>query len=130
DHGDQYTLRYTNQHLLHFGARTNTGQAGPFPFGQGWGAGPVNSTLWEDWRQTEPTDIRREGCIINVETDLENYIYGADSQMEETGFWQKKYVPVTAYDDGALIPSSAILQDAAPADLQLAHTQDLVLIRF
>ena len=130
DYGDQYTLGYSNQYLLHFGLRTNNGQAGTFPFGQGWGAGPVNSTLWEDWGQTEPTDIRREGSIINVETDLENYIYGADSQMEETGFWQKKYVPVTAYDDGALIPSYAILQDAAPADLQLAHTQDLVLIRF
>src|SRR5690606_18698141 len=124
DYGDQYTLGYSNQYLLHFGLRTNNGQAGTFPFGQGWGAGPVNSTLWEDWGQTEPTDIRREGSIINVETDLENYIYGADSQMEETGFWQKKYVPVTAYDDGALIPSYAILQDAAPADLQLAHTQD------
>src|SRR5690606_16084660 len=86
--------------------------------------------LWEAWGQAEPTDIRRAGSIINVETDLESYIYGADAQMEETGFWQKKYMPITAYDDGALIPSYAIHKDAGPADMQLAHTQDLVLIRF
>lgn len=130
DYGDQYILGYSNQYLLHFGFRSNNGQAGTFPFGQGWGAGPVNSALWDEWRRAEPTDIRRTGSIIDVDNDLEDYIYGADSQMEETGYWQKKYMPITAYDDGQLIPSYAILKDAAPADMQLSHTQDLVLIRF
>ncbi|MVZ64783.1 RagB/SusD family nutrient uptake outer membrane protein [Sphingobacterium sp. DK4209] len=130
DWGDQYILGYTNQYLLHFGLRSNNGQAGTFPFGQGWGAGPVNTSLWNDWRQAEPTDIRRTASIINADTDLQDYIYGADNQMEETGLWQKKYIPVTAYSEGKLIPSYAILSDAAAADYQLAHTQDLVLIRF
>src|SRR5690606_16546335 len=49
----------------------------------------------------------------------------------ETGFWQKKYIPITAFNDaGTLVPSYAILKDNAPADMQLSHTQDLVLIRF
>ena len=130
DWGDTYKLGYTNQMNLHSGLRSNNGQAGTFPFGQGWGAGPVNSNLWNTWRQSEPTDIRRTGSIINVETDLDSYIYGADNQMEETGFWQKKYIAITAYDEDELIPSYAILADAAQADYQLAHTQDLVLIRF
>ncbi|SEL42350.1 RagB/SusD family nutrient uptake outer membrane protein [Parapedobacter koreensis] len=130
DWGDQYTLGYSNQYVLHFGMRSNNGQAGTFPFGQGWGAGPVNGRLWDQWRQAEPTDIRRTGSIINVDADLESYIYGADSQMEETGFWQKKYIPITAYRDGTLLPSYAIMADGAPTDMQLAHTQDLVLIRF
>ncbi|RQP12273.1 MAG: RagB/SusD family nutrient uptake outer membrane protein [Parapedobacter sp.] len=130
DWGDQYKLGYSNQYVLHFGLRSNNGQAGTFPFGQGWGAGPVNPRLWSEWRQAEPTDIRRTGSIIDVENDLDDYIYGADAQMEETGFWQKKYIPVTAYDEGTLIPSYAILKDAAPTDYQLAHTQDHVLIRF
>ncbi|PRD47551.1 RagB/SusD family nutrient uptake outer membrane protein [Sphingobacterium haloxyli] len=130
DWGDTYKLGYTNQMNLHSGLRSNNGQAGTFPFGQGWGAGPVNSNLWNAWQQAEPTDIRRTGSIINVETDLDSYIYGADNQMEETGFWQKKYIAVTAYNEGELIPSYAILADAAQADYQLAHTQDLVLIRF
>lgn len=130
DWGDEYMLGYSNQLLLHSSLRSNNGLAETFPFGQGWGAGPVNTSLWNEWRQAEPTDIRRTGSIINVTTDLENYIYGADSQMEETGFWQKKYIAVTAYDGETLIPSYAILANGAPADYQRAHTQDLVLIRF
>ncbi|MCT1522961.1 RagB/SusD family nutrient uptake outer membrane protein [Sphingobacterium hotanense] len=130
DWGDQYILGYSNQYLLHFGLRSNNGLAGTFPFGQGWGAGPVNTSLWNEWRQAEPTDIRRTASIINADVDLQDYVYGADNQMEETGFWQKKYVPVTAYREGALLPSYAVLSDAAAVDYQLAHTQDLILIRF
>ena len=130
DWGDQYILGYSNQYLLHFGLRSNNGLAGTFPFGQGWGAGPVNTSLWNEWRQAEPTDMRRTASIINADVDLQDYVYGADNQMEETGFWQKKYIPVTAYREGALLPSYAVLSDAAAVDYQLAHTQDLVLIRF
>ncbi len=130
DWGDQYMLGYTNQMNLHSGLRSNNGQANTFPFGQGWGAGPVNTNLWDEWRVAEPTDIRRTGSILNADTDVAGYIYGADSQMEETGLWQKKYIPITAYSEGTLIPSYAVLADKAQADYQLAHTQDLVLIRF
>ncbi len=132
DWGDQYNLGYSNQYNLHFGLRSNNGLAGTFPFGQGWGAGPVNSNLWNEWKQAEPTDVRRTGSIINMATDVDSYIYGADNQMEETGFWQKKYISITAYDKetGALLPSYAILANAAQSEMQLAHTQDLALIRF
>jgi len=123
-------IGYANQYNLHFGLRSNNGSADTFPFGQGWGAGPVNSKLWDDWKRLEPNDIRRTGSIMNAETDVENYIYGADSQMEETGFWQKKYIPIRAYDEGTLLNSYAVLADAAPDDMQLGNTQDLVLIRF
>ena len=74
--------------------------------------------------------VGEQGLSILIFGPSENYTYGADSQMEETGLWQKKYIAITAYDDGKFIPSYAILADAAPAELQLAHTQDLVLIRF
>lgn len=131
DWGNEYTLGYTNQYLLHFGLRSNNGQQGTFPFGQGWGAGPVNSNLWTEWRQKEPTDIRRTASIIDADKDLANYQYGADNQMEETGFWQKKYTPITAYDENKnFLVSYAILMDGAQTEYQLAHTQDLVLIRF
>ncbi|WP_437920439.1 RagB/SusD family nutrient uptake outer membrane protein [Sphingobacterium sp. LRF_L2] len=130
DWGDTYMLGYSNQMNLHSSLRSNNGQANTFPFGQGWGAGPVNTVLWNEWRTAEPTDIRRTGSIIDVENDLDSYIYGADNQMEETGYWQKKYIAVTAYSEGTLIPSYAVLADAALSDYQRAHTQDLVLIRF
>ena len=131
DWGDQFTLGYSNQYNLHFGLRSGNGGESTFPFGQGWGAGPVNSEMWNEWRQAEPTDLRRTASILNVETELESYEWGADKQMEETGFWQKKYMPVTAYDeDGNFTISYAILTDGAIVDYQRAHTQDLVLIRF
>jgi len=131
DWGDEYQLGYSNQYNLHFGLRSGNGSESTFPFGQGWGAGPVNSELWKDWAQAEPTDIRRSASIINVDTDLEDYTYGADNQMEETGLWQKKYIAVSAYDDKKnFVPSYAILLDKALAEYQLAHTQDLVMIRF
>src|SRR5690606_5115298 len=66
DWGDQYKLGYSNQYVLHFGLRSNNGQAGTFPFGQGWGAGPVNTRLWAGWRQAEPTHRRRTGALIDV----------------------------------------------------------------
>ena len=95
------------------------------------GIGPVNSNLWDDWRAAEPTDIRRKASIIDVTDGLPNYQWGQDMQMEETGYWQKKYIPVSAYDtDGTYKISYAILTDGAQDDYQLAHTQDLVLIRF
>lgn len=131
DWGDQFKLGYSNQYNLHFGLRTNNGGESTFPFGQGWGAGPVNSELWNEWLSAEPNDIRRTASILNVETELVSYEYGADTQMEETGFWQKKYIPVTAYDsDNTFTISYAILKDDAQVDYQRAHTQDLVLIRF
>lgn len=131
DWGDNFQLGYSNQYVLHFGLRSNNGQAATFPFGQGWGAGPVNTTLWNQWRLAEPDDIRRTASIMDADNDVESYIYGADSQMEETGFWQKKYIPITAYnEEGSLVPSYAIIKFNAPADMQISHTQDLTLIRF
>lgn len=131
DWGDQFALGYSNQYNLHFGLRTGNGSENTFPFGQGWGAGPVNSELWNEWRQVEPTDIRRTASILNVETELDTYEWGADKQMEETGFWQKKYVPISAYNgDGVFTISYTVLKDGALEDYQRTHTQDLVLIRF
>lgn len=131
DWGDQFMMGYSNQYNLHFGLRSGNGGESTFPIGQGWGAGPVNSELWNEWRQAEPADLRRAASILDVEAELESYEWGADKQMEETGYWQKKYMPITAYDDdGSFYSSYAILKDEAIDDYQRAHTQDLVLIRF
>lgn len=131
DWGDQFILGYSNQYNLHFGLRSGNGGESTFPFGQGWGAGPVNTEMWNEWRQAEPNDIRRTASILDVEAELDSYEWGADKMMEETGFWQKKYVPITAYDgENNFTVSYAILTDGAIVDYQRAHTQDLVLIRF
>ncbi len=122
---------FSNQFVVYFGLRSNNGQKNTFPFGAGWGAGTVNSGLWNDWTLAEPTDVRRSASILDVKT-LSGYVWGADKQMEETGYWQKKYIPITALNDaGNLVPSYASLKDGSSAtEMQLCHTQDLVLIRF
>ncbi|WP_418894106.1 RagB/SusD family nutrient uptake outer membrane protein [Limibacterium fermenti] len=131
DWGTDFTLGYSNQYNLHFGLRSNNGGESTFPFGQGWGAGPVNSEMWNEWKQAEPNDLRRTASILDVETELKTYEWGADKQMEETGYWQKKYMPISAYDENKKFTLSyAILKDGAKVDYQLAHTQDMVLIRF
>lgn len=132
DWNNDFQLGYSNQYILHFGLRTNNGGENTFPFGQGWGAGPVNPNLWSQWRMSEPADIRRQASILDVDSEIPAYIYGADKQMEETGYWQKKYMPIMVHDpkNGDLLPSYGILMYDGPKDYQLAHLQDLILIRF
>lgn len=63
-----------------------------FPFSQGYGVMTACPSIYEDWYNDEPNDIRRDASIWNVETEgNEYYTWGNDSQVQETGFWQKKY---------------------------------------
>lgn len=130
---------YTNMHATHFGLRTPNGNKSTFPFGEGYGAGPVNPQLVSAWTAAEPNDIRLWGSIIDIENDLPNFQWGADLQMEETGYFQKKYVAITAYDhkmtenDGSfhfLTSYSRLMYNTPEAPVELASTQDLALIRF
>jgi starch-binding outer membrane protein, SusD/RagB family len=130
-------LSYSNQHSLYVGLR----QQSYIPFGQGWGSGPVNPQLWESF---EEGDIRREGSILNVNIPNadegsipENFIWGSDNMMHETGYWQKKYMPIYDSVDKAVFPTAAprlvgiyynLYQ--APDNMQLWNMQDDVLIRF
>jgi starch-binding outer membrane protein, SusD/RagB family len=72
-------LSYSNQQVLYNGLR---GQS-HVPFGQGWGAGPVNPQLWESF---ENGDIRKLGSILNVNEAIEeegnmsvNYKWNGDN---------------------------------------------------
>jgi len=102
-----------NEYCLYFAIRNgnNTDYKGMFPMGQGWGMGPVNSRLWDEWVIDEPNDLRRRGSIWNQEVEtvfvdgVETKVdydgqWGADRQVEETGMWQKKVVSTTAYGKG------------------------------
>jgi starch-binding outer membrane protein, SusD/RagB family len=106
-----------NSYSLYFALRdgTRSGIGGfkhVFPLGYGWGSGPVNPKLWEDWVIDEPNDLRRVASIYKVfigdNPELTNeanpeegmpapYTWGLNRQMEETGLWQKKYITTRAY---------------------------------
>jgi len=135
---------YGNQFCLYFALRSgnNTDYHDLFPMGQGWGAGPVNSQLWDQWKIDEPNDIRRAASIYNQADEATNYDdeWGADRQMEETGMWQKKVVSITAaktHDaDGNPdvlwnnFTSAPAYYDNAGDDFQIGNATDLTDIRF
>jgi len=100
-HGSWQSNPQCNEYALFFGIRNGpqTSYKDLFPMGQGWGMGPVNTILWDEWEADEPNDLRRQGSIYNQELEAKNYEkqWGADRMVEETGLWQKKVVATTAY---------------------------------
>jgi hypothetical protein len=133
------SIGYSNGLSLYFGIRNeSTDYRNVFPIGQGWGAGPVNSSLWDKWKADEPGDIRRTASIYNQEEEAPgDYNWGADSQMEETGMWQKKVAPITAYgkngDASELynsFSSSPEYFNSSSDNFQLGHETDLIGIRY
>lgn len=141
------TIGYSNQYMLHFAIRSHGGAdqfKNLFPFGQGWGAGPVSPKLWKEWQAAEPNDPRREASILDG-SKTQDYVYGADKQMEETGLWQKKIIATTApkstkKDDNdktiidklfnSFTSSKDYYGDGEDDDFQLGHEVDLNVIRF
>lgn len=135
---DTYQMGYTNQYILYFGLRADNGTANSFPFGQGWGQGPVAPTIWNDWVAAEPNDMRRTASILDVDDPAEGlvaYTYGADKQMEEAGLWNKKMLPISTNLFGEWPNTFWCQYDEYTTSnngshMQGAHYQDLVVIRF
>ena len=126
--------------MLHFGIRGGQPYGDTFPIGQGWGAGPVNPTLWEDWEQAEDEwnqdDLRQEGSIMPV-AELPDYSYGGWTMMEETDYWQLKYSHMSAKtgetdSDGnpTYYSSFSVPMFGASDDFQLDGVTDVMVIRY
>lgn len=131
------SIYYGNQPVLYFSIREQPNYENIFPFGQGWGAGPVSTNLISDWEISEPNDFRRAASILDVndpDENIKSYTWGASMQIQETGYWQKKYIAINAHQaksDGttACVNYSCILYGRTP-DFQIDNTQDQVIIRF
>lgn len=107
-----------------------------FPLGLGWGGGPVNPQLWDEWKADEPNDIRRQASIMNVNdpNEIEKYFWGEDKQMEETGYWNKKYIAMNAKRSNKAgeieaVNYSVILFNASD-DYRRNNTQDTYIVRY
>jgi len=137
--GSETTVGYSNSNCLFFAPRIPGGRkdmGSIFPLGAGWGMGPVNSKLWDEWPAADP---RRMASIFNqaVESPANKYQWGIDKQVEETGMWQKKVVATTAYGkkgDPAVLYntfwSDPAYGNIPNDDAQMGHGSDLILIRF
>ncbi len=136
----QTTIGYANGYALHFGVRGGQDYAKTFPFGQGWGAGPVAPNLMNDWNAAESGDMRREASVQNVK-DLPAYTYGGWADfVQETDYYGKKQGPVTAKytDDSGTTQYAPVFEYVMYGEngwqndnlMQTGNIHDLVLIRF
>ncbi len=145
----QTTIGYGNGVALHMGVRGGQSYDKTFPFGQGWGAGPVAPNLVNDWKSADrdEKDIRREATIVDWSKST-TYVKGGWADfVQETDYYSKKWSPISAINDGSqenLIPvkdnpyvccfenlmygASGWTQGAN--NMQLNNIHDLVLIRF
>lgn len=132
------TIGYGNGYALHLGIRGGQDYANTFPFGQGWGAGPVAPNLVSDWKAAEPNDMRRDASI-QVLSELPKYKKGGWSDyIQETDYYEKKLGPVTCKDttqSGGFACCFEVTMYGAGGwangvNMQTSNIHDLVLLRF
>ena len=112
--------KLTNRYCLFFGLRDNS----LVPFGQGWGWGPVNPQLMDEW---DDADLRKQGSVIDLAVEPAGY--QADKGDHETGYFNKKYTSIQfGTEEGTKGMFYSIY--AGSDDMQLWHMQDFVLMRF
>lgn len=131
-----------------------------YPFGQGWGAGPVSPAFvneWKEWSdnqnyinadQTE--DPRLTGSVWSVRAmdpnnkgnvlidakltpDEPDYTV-SKRYCEQTGYYEKKYINVLAYDGSfrsfGLVMYPDIASSVASQSQSLSNIADFITIRF
>ena len=134
-----------NGYALHFGVRGGQPYADTFPFGQGWGAGPVAPNLVNDWNvaNSDQKDIRENASVKNV-NDMPNYTKGGASWadfIQETDYYQMKIGAISCktpagskYDKDYMEVFELAMYglDGWQNDnyMQTGNIHDLVLIRF
>lgn len=105
-----------------------------FPFGQGWGQGPMNQNLWDDWSDSDP---RKKATILNCEDELEDFFY-TTSCSEETGLYNKKWIAVRCTDSGDTdsdqytwwgVKRAELGASNSMSSFQGDHFADIVLLR-
>ena len=133
------TIGYSNQTCLFMGVRGQSLDNGEcMPFGTGWGMCPVSPQLVADWKQLEPGDPRLDASIISVD-NWSSYTFGGDSNIQESGYYQTKNMPVIAWseDNGKYMKSftnvmfpDLVWSSGNEDNFQLNCVNDMVLIRF
>ena len=87
--------RNRNKFAQYLGVRKRSHyEVNAFPFSRGYGMATVNPYVWDQWEMEEPGDIRKAASIYSVNEEMADpskYSWGNDNQMEESGYWQKKY---------------------------------------
>lgn len=128
-------LLLTNQYALFFGIRADANnqdddrfhvgtETSVYPFGTGWGVGPVNPGLWKSY---EEGDLRRDASIIQFPSALDPNTFSAG--VELTMFHNKKITAVRS--EGGTRYSWTLSKNGSEGNghYQASHTQPLVIYR-
>ncbi|MGL4851655.1 MAG: RagB/SusD family nutrient uptake outer membrane protein [Phocaeicola sp.] len=135
-------LHISNQYSLFFGVRFNDAddpkfslgtEGSTYPFGNGWGCGPVAPNFMSDWSAAEPEDKRREASVLTMPSDFSFAGDRTDNWMEATGYHNKKMCAVRS--SGGEYYSFCAESDyggagSSSGHYQASHFQGLTLIRF
>ncbi len=118
----------SNRVCLFMTPREGADMMSNFPYGLGWGIGTVNSRTYSDWPSN---DLRRDASIMSVNKEMPDYVWGNDKQMNETGYWQKKYAAFNCIDDdGSSVNFYMKMYPSLDPDYQLNNMQDIYVLRF
>jgi len=109
-----------NHWLVLFGMR----EFSSLPYGNGWGV-TVNSKLWDAY---DDTDTRKSATVISID-DEEIPFDKIDNQREYTGYYNKKYTPMSIVDPETGDTVSAVTQYGV-TDFQINQFQDYVALRY
>ena len=125
------TIGYANRVALYLGMRLNQDFGSTFPFGYGWGVGPVSSAFYSDWAEAEPNDMRRNASIQDV-SEWPYYRIGAQKDaVQETPYHEKKNSPVTCKTgEYNYSPNFESVMYDFYSDYQLGNIHPLNIIRF
>lgn len=131
------TIGYGNGYALHFGIRGGQDVNKTFPFGQGWGAGPVAPNLVDDWKAAEPSDMRRDASIQDLR-DIPGYQRGGATWadfIQETNWFEKKQCAIAGTDGENYQPCFEVYMYGDKGwsngvNFQTSNIHDLVLLRF
>lgn len=104
-----------NHWMVMFGMREFTS----YPYGNGWGV-TVNPKLWDAY---DANDTRQSATIIGVEEEGIPFDK-IDSQREYTGYYNKKYSPMSDED------GSSVVTAVGGASFQINQFQDYVVMRY
>ena len=123
----------SNQYCLYFGLRGQPlGNINTFPYGVGWGMGTVNPKIWNEWDDNDP---RKKGSILNAadKSELKSYVKGGDNLLEETMYWNKKYMPINVWKNDTKTSVQNFSYQLYPmtgTDYMRDNIEDLIIIRF
>lgn len=130
--GNWTNIAHANAVICYFSLRNQPDYTKVFPFGQGYGAATVSPSLYEEWKSKEPDDMRRDGSVLNVNNPAEGiaYIWGQGKQIEESGYWQKKYIAINHKKENGGVENYSVPMYGCSPNFQFDNTQDQIIIRF